>query len=555
MARVPVAQRQYMQQVTQVEPERQDDALLGVAQFGFDATQKIMKANADSGMTKALSEAQSRLNDVTQQFRLQNSANPDPNSIEFKDARRKIFEEYKGQVSPLVMREFQRQWYNIEQNNDESNKSWALKQNEFNVNENLRKTVETDLNNAYFAGTSFGVGSDVDVQSMVKSFVGSHDNLLKFATEHLGEAQANAVLSSYKSDYLKSFVSGVMQENPLGAIELLDREDIQKGINDPSAYSKLKDAAESRLMNIEDMKTQTEVIGLMKQEGGLMRESMTRNLSLVELEAAFDKHNLSEPAKRVLYRMNGYTKADLKEGEADLKEGLTSDKKTKESKSDKILGGLSLKDELAVFLDKQDTKTVADYRDMQDKILSAVDAGYISTEEGLKNIEQFIEPFTETVETDLKAFDKKYLNMDTSLGFSQVQDYFDDELKVASWGWFGSDEDKAVDARNKLRLYQIYQDNLQQLAEQKAGTMGGLAKLPAAQKNKYLQEAFDKTKIDFASGLGLGRYERASDASNAIKIKMQDMSRTKVLTTIDQSYQKAENTPAQVNDFLAEFGL
>ena len=85
--------------------------------------------------------------------------------------------------------------------------------------------------------------------------------------------------------------------------------------------------------------------------------------------------------------------------------------------------------------------------------------------------------------------------------------------------------------------------------------MGGLAKLPAAQKNKYLQEAFDKTKIDFASGLGLGRYERASDASNAIKLKMQDMSRTKVLTTIDQSYQKAENTPAQVNDFLAEFGL
>lgn len=555
MARVPVAQRQYMQQVTQVEAERQDDALLGLAQTGFDATQRIIKANADSGMTKALSEAQSRLNDVTQQFRLQNSANPDPNSIEFKDARRKIFEEYKAQVSPLVMREFQRQWYNIEQNNDESNKSWALKQNEFNVNENLRKTVETDLNNAYFAGTRFGVGSDVDVQSMVKSFVGSHDNLLKFATEHLGEAQANAVLSSYKSDYLKSFVSGVMQENPLGAIELLDREDIQKGINDASAYSKLKDAAESRLMNIEDMKTQTEVIGLMKQEGGLMRESMTRNLSLVELEAAFDKHNLSEPAKRVLYRMNGYTKADLKEGEADLKEGLASSEKTKESKSDKILGGLSLKDELAVFLDKQDTKTVADYRDMQDKILSAVDAGYISTEEGLKNIEQFIEPFTETVETDLKAFDKKYLNMDTSLGFSQVQDYFDDELKVASWGWFGSDEDKAVDARNKLRLYQIYQDNLQQLAEQKAGTMGGLAKLPAAQKNKYLQEAFDKTKIDFASGLGLGRYERASDASNAIKIKMQDMSRTKVLTTIDQSYQKAENTPAQVNDFLAEFGL
>jgi hypothetical protein len=555
MARVPVAQRQYMQQVTQVEAERQDDALLGLAQTGFDATQRIIKANADSGMTKALSEAQSRLNDVTQQFRLQNSANPDPNSIEFKDARRKIFEEYKGQVSPLVMREFQRQWYNIEQNNDESNKSWALKQNEFNVNENLRKTVETDLNNAYFAGTSFGVGSDVDVQSMVKGFVGSHDNLLKFATEHLGEAQANAVLSSYKSDYLKSFVSGVMQENPLGAIELLDREDIQKGINDASAYSKLKDAAESRLMNIEDMKTQTEVIGLMKHEGGLMRESMTRNLSLVELEAAFDKHNLSEPAKRVLYRMNGYTKADLKEGEADLKEGLASSEKTKESKSDKILGGLNLKDELAVFLDKQETKTVADYREMQDKILSAVDAGYISTEEGLKNIEQFIEPFTETVETDLKAFDKKYLNMDTSLGFSQVQDYFDDELKVASWGWFGSDEDKAVDARNKLRLYQIYQDNLQQLAEQKAGTMGGLAKLPAAEKNKYLQEAFDKTKIDFASGLGLGRYERASDASNAIKIKMQDMSRTKVLTTIDQSYQKAENTPAQVNDFLAEFGL
>jgi len=372
--------------------------------------------------------------------------------------------------------------------------------------------------------------------------------LLKFATEHLGEAQANAVLSSYKSDYLKSFVSGVMQENPLGAIELLDREDIQKGINDPSAYSKLKDAAESRLMNIEDMKTQTEVIGLMKQEGGLIRESMTRNLSLVELEAAFDKHNLSEPAKRVLYRMNGYTKADLKEG-------LTSDKKTKESKSDKILGGLSLKDELAVFLDKQETKTVADYRDMQDKILSSVDAGYISTDEGMKMIEQFVTPFVDAAETDLKAFDKKYLNMDTYLGFSQVQDYFDDELKVASWGWFGSDEDKAVDNRNKLRLYQIYQDNLQQLAEQKAGTMGGLAKLPAAEKNKYLQEAFDKTKIDFASGLGLGRYERASDASNAIKIKMQDMSRTKVLTTIDQSYQKAENTPAQVNDFLAEFGL
>ena len=332
MARVPVAQRQYMQQVTQVEAERQDDALLGLAQTGFDATQRIIKANADSGMTKALSEAQSRLNDVTQKFRLENSANPDPNSIEFKDARRKIFEEYKGQVSPLVMREFQRQWYNIEQNNDESNKSWALKQNEFNVNENLRKTVETDLNNAYFAGTSFGVGSDVDVQSMVKGFVGSHDNLLKFATEHLGEAQANAVLSSYKSDYLKSFVSGVIQENPLGAIELLDREDIQKGINDASAYSKLKDAAESRLMNIEDMKTQTEVIGLMKQEGGLMRESMTRNLSLVELEAAFDKHNLSEPAKRVLYRMNGYTKADLKDGEADLKEGLAFSEKTKESK-------------------------------------------------------------------------------------------------------------------------------------------------------------------------------------------------------------------------------
>ncbi len=545
MARLSYVNRQYQEQVYQVAPELVDQTMAQTIETGVNIATKMLYANAEAGMNKSLSEANSRLNDLTQEFRLKNSMNPDPNNRDYLAARKEIFQEVKESVSPLVQRDFMGKWSQLERNLDDDNKQWAFKQTQQNINANLKETVQNDLNNAYFAGERFATGANGDIVSVFNEYTGSYNNLYDFSSKHLGEAQARDILSSFEGDYMKSFLSGVVQQNPMAALDLMDREDVKASIGDPASYQKLKDSAEARLFNINDMKTKTEVIDLMRKENSLFAQSQERNLSLVELETAFSDYDVSPSARSVLLKMNGYKAT-----------GGTGATGAKLSESEKLSKGVAFMDNFALFLDDKETKTVEDWQKLQNDLYDAIDKKVIPLKEGRELLAELIEPMTGAIEQDVKSFNQDYLNMKTNLGFKELKDFYSNEIEVARWWRPDSEDVKLADNRNKLRLYNLYYGNLRQIAQQSGMSLGDLAMLPQQQKAQFLANATDKTKLDFASGLGLGRFDDPTKATNAVKNKMFQDQRNKAFEKIDNAYTvKSGSVDAQVNNFLAEFGL
>ena len=143
MARLSYVNRQYQEQVYQVAPELVDQTMAQTIETGVNTATKMLYANAEAGMNKSLSEANSRLNDLTQEFRLKNSMNPDPNNKDYLSARKEIFQEVKDSVSPLVQRDFIGKWSQLERNIDDDNKQWAFKQTQQNINANQKRQCKT----------------------------------------------------------------------------------------------------------------------------------------------------------------------------------------------------------------------------------------------------------------------------------------------------------------------------------------------------------------------------------------------------------------------------
>jgi len=482
--------RTSIQQEAPVYPIPQSNNLVPtLAKMG----EKIIVEGQEAKITENFSRAQLDLAKVNRDYQTKYEGDPFGGLEVLKKDRDKILKNYENDISPMFRGLWQDNTRSLVMKDDAETEAWAYAQTKKNTVRSVNESIKNNMSQALMDGQSFG--SDDNQVTPVLNFSQSKKSLEGFASKNLGSETAKGLVENYSEDYLKSFLSGVSESNPLKALRLMDDENIQNGFKDKTQFMKMKEAVESRALQVQQINGEKEVLNVLKTENSLLVQSLEKPLSYAQLQSEFDKTNMSTAARSFFMKANGYTKADGSDGNAKL-----SAAEQLQFKSDvyKEIIATTSKDEISSD----------DIGALQTKIYEGMNNKALSETEGLGFLNQLVTPYIDKKEQGLQRYGSNgfWFYKGDDLGYSQVQQYFDDEIAVqAPEGEDLGDLGQVVNNENKLKLMDNYTSALTQIAAQEGIKYGDI---PQSSKAK---EIYAKAQIQAKQSFLSERYPQLSN--------------------------------------------
>lgn len=205
--------------VTQVTPEEPNNGLvLGIA----DIAAKVADASEQSKVLANTAQAHVAFKTADMQFRQQYADDPtNPEGIKaLAESRKNITDSLGENISPFYQREWQKQTTDLATQSQVSNEAWAFKQQQRNTINNFQVTAKTYTDTANRDGQAYGAGGDLD-PAAIMNYATAQQGLVSTASNVLGADKAQELAKNFKSDYIKSFVSGVAENSPAKAAQML----------------------------------------------------------------------------------------------------------------------------------------------------------------------------------------------------------------------------------------------------------------------------------------------------------------------------------------------
>ena len=310
----------------------------------------------------------------------------------------------------------------------------------------------------------------------------SSDLITRSASKILGGTELTGFLDTFEEDYLKSFISGVAEQNPQKALQLLNNERVKKSISDSETYSKFKSAVEARALQKKEIEENTIVLKQLKNKDGLLsRSSLSQPISYAELQTEFEKNNFPEGVQNFFLEANGYKRLGAE---------LTDEQKENMR--------LDVLDAVASVAGSENIKT-EDIQKMQNVIYDAMSKKALNRGEGTDIINQLLEPLIEQKQESLDAYGDNTLFFFDKIGFDALEDYYSDEVEV------GLPDDKTlqpavqrINNSRKLALYDAYYNELKREAGIRGKTVAGIKDLDSSERRGIYTTAFDNAKQVFA---------------------------------------------------------
>lgn len=597
-----MVQRSYIAGFTNVAPKESGlatttEILAKAGEIGI----KLKQASDSSKLTELNSNANYELARIARNIQTQYSSNPEEAKKQYNLARQDLYNRYSDGLDSSQKALWKKSQYEFSKKDDFEFDSWAFGQKQSNVATSLNNSINANLSMAQELGSSF----DGNFDKTLLKFGESYTDIENFAKVNgFDDQKTKEVLSSYEQDYMKSFISGAIQTNPIEARKLLDDDLVKNTIKDKTVYDKLKKASENRMRQVNEIRVDQEITNTMLNEIDLFNQSLERPLSIVELEQA--TQGISPQAKEFLYRMNGYStlEEDIEERkpmessklaiyetlnnkvsgftgtdeefmpireeinqaldsglitQSDARkfikrEQVKAEKQVETAKklndSQKLDENIKLHNEVLSFLNKAGDKTSDDFRNIQDRIYNAVDIGIITKKEGGELLNNITSPFLKKIKKEADSFNKinlRYNNND--YGFEQIEEFYNDNIKVNSWWKFGvSKEEKNADKVNQLKLYKGYIDNLNNAMAETGLSIADIQSLPTVKKDELIRGATDKTIKDFSYILTGKRPETLNEAKlNVMMDNRENM--VKVVNEVAKETFKPLGIPKQKETF------
>lgn len=318
MVNINLARRQNIEtQAKEVAPS----GLQQLTQFATGAlsiSQKIKDQNEEARINNTITQMNVDLMNKTEEWKTKYSSNP--NSKEGKaflnDAYKQTIESYANNFEGKYKNQFMRSSSELIGKYQLTNSSWQLAQNKENTVTQINDSIKNSLNEAYQTGRLGNIG-----QSAV-NFETYYKNLAQIGNNVIGEAETAKLLKNYKSDYYKSAIAGLLDEQPERALQVLESKEIIDGIGDAKDIKQLRDMAMNRFENISQVKAMKELSGFALKHGDMFNKAVSGNLSSGELLQFVNGEGsrLSKNAQSALFKMAGYSKKDLEDGKKYTKE-------------------------------------------------------------------------------------------------------------------------------------------------------------------------------------------------------------------------------------------
>lgn len=471
----------YRSSITQVaaqEPVQQDSGIIGIA---ADIGQQIIRVNQEAKITENFSKAQVELQRLNTQYQIDYESNPMGGLKELKKARDDVFNNLGNEISPFFKRNWQDNIRGLSMKDDLATEAWAMAQTRKNTVKSINETIKADLSRAAVEGENFGNSDSDEIETML-NYAASKSKLMEFGDRNLGAETTTQLLETYDDDYLKTFISGVSQSNPLKALRLMDDEAVKKSFIDQRQYMDMRDAIENRALNVQEIMGDKQVLNILRDENNLLTRSMEGNVSYADLQSAFSAQpGMSEAAKSYFMKANGYT-------------GNGSSAKL--SPSEKMSAKVQLHSAITELVSSENL-TAQDIAEAQTVIFSSLDKGVLNTEEAGLYLGQIVSPLATQKEEQLKTFSVNSI-IHPDMGFKGLEKIYTDhiEMKPNKGEKDVGPLTKAANDANKVKLYDYYMISLVENARSYGVDVANIKQLDKTQQRKlYAQAQNDAIKL------------------------------------------------------------
>jgi len=266
--------RQNIQEVVKQTPD--------VAGALLPAVNKIHQASQETKIGNSLTQAQLEINGITNQYRIDNEADPMANIKDYNTQVQDVFKKHGKGIGAL----YKGQWANkanalISQTKVNTD-VWSIGQNTKNAVNNLNEAMEGQFQLSYIDGQNFATGDESDFASLLK-FEQSRDELQKTTSKFLGTETTKGIMENYEKDYMKSFISGAIESDPELGVKLL--EDERTNILDSEEKKELEKTAQVRTKELvlDSLKVET------GNESSLMDTVNNPEATIYDKKVAIDK--------------------------------------------------------------------------------------------------------------------------------------------------------------------------------------------------------------------------------------------------------------------------
>lgn len=252
--------------VTDVTPENPDlgTATNTIMQVGDQIAQQSAQAKA----LQATAQTSTAFRQLDSQFRLNHADDPtNPEALQqLQAARKEVVQTVGANVPSIAMRAYTNKTIELGQQSDVSNTLWSTKQQVRNASNNLQTSRELFLTQANQAGQDYAKTGDGDVGAVL-DYVQAGNSMKQFADPVIGGDKTNAFLKDFNTDYVKSFVAGVAENNPKQAAELLDDPNIQQHFTtqdrgDMAQLIQRTQRQQQLTQNLQTVKTNADLTGI-----------------------------------------------------------------------------------------------------------------------------------------------------------------------------------------------------------------------------------------------------------------------------------------------------
>ena len=478
--------------------------LAGGISTAISVTQKANEATLANNQIDLSTRFLSKNNEINTKYQA-DPTNPEREN-ELKEAFESLANEYK--INPLC----KSQWNDIKNNVYNRykvyNSQWQEQQQETNARINLKNGQEKLIQQAYFLGEA-GAG----IEDIRLVYANGYDALKNGATPLLGEIVTGEALSKVGHDFMAQYIEGVMQNNPAGALEMLNSNEVLNDIGDSNTIQKLKQSAQTRLIKKSEIDAVDRIAGYVNQNHEMFEKVFNGTITTAEAQALLQSEGVDRNMKHILSSMFGYSsssdyyvnidtgevlnreeeKAKNKEGEGqeDIRysELVIGDKKwtflgkkgqvrqPNAQEKDEITAELYLRGSrlLNGIENKKPQDTMRQIAEFQSQIAQA---RYFGIDKGDYNklMNDFVLPATVNIQTEAKNYnDRAHWWGTHQYGYSQIEDYFKNK--------FDDKERKKKEVRTEEALASVYYwAALKNECSQKGIEMSALKELSGEEK-------------------------------------------------------------------------
>lgn len=444
-------------------------------QAGMQFTENILREGEEAKINEGLSEVQLKLNEMQNQYQIDNQSNPLGGMEDYKAKRDDLFSEYGDQISPLYGRQWKDTTRNIATRNDAVLQGWALGQTKKNTVNSINKSMKNNFMQAGFDGQKFGQSDETEIESFI-NFAAAKEQLMDFGDKNLGAETTASMLETYDEDYMKSFLSGVADTNPHKALDLIKTEDVKDSFGDFQQYERMKKGIELKAKRFDAAMETKKKTNTLLAENSLGAE--IQQMGYAEQQQYYEEHNVSPVVQAYYEEMSGYAssrKAVKGQAKVDLKR-----------KFNLILSDIVQKDDVSD----------ADLRILQDAVYGGMSKKVFSESEGFGYVNQLMTPILEKKQERISEFQTGEWNyFQENLGLDTLNEEIEKINGKATTPArsIGNDDTNSFMVISN-QMYDFYLGSLEQEANVRGTTIAGLSELPFVEEKKVYNKALKAAK-------------------------------------------------------------